>query len=565
MSTYTIQGFSRVINYDSGLYQDYAGTTIQAVRQDPDSDFLYSYPWIDETGMGPKFAEVIDPWSQNAGLTREGSTPMDMCDDSFWAERQVFSVTWATGKTAYVYAIFQPVEGIEHYFFIGGDIPTITSLATLNSFLAQPHDYVLDGPFEAGNAIALAGFANTTVSQDDWVTARADEALHWNAGLGNDTITGNTGNDVLNGGAGNDVITSGGGSDTIWGAAGDDSLTGGSGYSNLLGGEGNDTLIGVSSFGEFLSGGAGNDYIEITDGQQMGDIWVNHGHTSGGSGDDTIYGGLAGDVVQGGNGNDMIVSNEGDDWVQGGNGNDEIYGYSGNDRLDGNANADSVMGGTGDDVIDGGTGIDSLYGEEGNDTLLGGADADDLYGGLGDDSLSGGTGNDRLYGDAGNDILNGDTGNDQVYGGAGNDLLRGSGGNDLLRGDAGADTLYGDAGIDTLWGGAGADVLIGGIGADVFRFTTLADSTAAAKDKVLLFELSIDDIDLATLDANPVLAGNQAFTFIETDAFSAVGQVRVSIVGTSSQIEVNTVGTSGAEMVILVQNVIGLLATDFLL
>ncbi|MBQ0133277.1 MAG: type I secretion C-terminal target domain-containing protein, partial [Comamonas sp.] len=59
----------------------------------------------------------------------------------------------------------------------------------------------------------------------------------------------------------------------------------------------------------------------------------------------------------------------GKDNLQGGAGDDVLYGQGGNDTLDG---------GTGNDTLYGGTGNDSLMGGKGNDTLIGGA-GDDIF------------------------------------------------------------------------------------------------------------------------------------------------------------------------------------------
>jgi VCBS repeat-containing protein len=91
-----------------------------------------------------------------------------------------------------------------------------------------------------------------------------------------------------------------------------------------------------------------------------------------------------------------------------------------------------------------------------------------------------------------------------------------------LFGGAGADTLYGGAGNDTLYGGLGADTLYGFGGADTFRYDSVLESTAAAKD-TLAFDHGLDKIDLATIDANTTTAGDDAFRFINTGVFSGTG------------------------------------------
>jgi Ca2+-binding RTX toxin-like protein len=93
-------------------------------------------------------------------------------------------------------------------------------------------------------------------------------------------------------------------------------------------------------------------------------------------------------------------------------------------------------------------------GGSGNDEILGrSAAANILSGDFGNDRLTGGTANDTLYGDAGSDTLAGGGGNDTLFGGAGNDLLAGDAGNDSYvysRSDNSRDTIDETGGTDTL-------------------------------------------------------------------------------------------------------------------
>ena len=530
MTTFTIQGFSRVMNYDTSQYEDYSASTLQVIRPDFMPDFHYEYGFIDETGMSPQFAEIFYDLTHSSVLSRPDMAPVEMVDSAVFLEKLVYAVSWGVGKTTYVFQTFDPVGGVEHVFFIGGDMPTITDLASLNAFLANPRDYILDGPFEGGNDIPLADFLNTTVTENDLVTAHTGVDLYWDGGAGHDTLNGGSGDDTLLGGVGNDSLWGDTGANTLVGGAGDDTLTGTGNFDYMSGGAGNDVLLGGSTFGENLSGGAGDDLIEQTNGQDFGGgVWFSHGHANGGSGNDTINGGLAGDHAFGGNGNDVMSGIDGDD---------------------------NYAGGAGDDTINGGVGNDNLQGGDGNDSLIGGT---------GDDLMNGGLGNDRMSGDTGNDTMTGDAGKDTFLAGAGNDSVNGGFGNDSLRGDSGRDTLVGGVGNDTLQGGANQDLLQGETGADQFRYIAVSESTATAMDTISGFELGVDDISLSTIDAKPLVAGDQAFAFIGTAAFTAVGQVRIVESGGSTRVEVNTVGTSGAEMVILIDGVTGLLATDFIL
>lgn len=549
MTTFTTQGFSRTLDWETSTYSDFRGASLEVIRQDGQADFMYHYNWIDETGSGPFFAQIFDPWSLSAILTLTGvAGEIDLKNDTAFIERQVYAIDLGAGKTTYVLGFFQPVEGIETCFFIGGDAPpALTDLASLNAFLANPMRQILEGAFEGGNQIPLSGFLNGSATEDDVVTALDGKALYWNAGVGNDTVTGGATDDTLLGGAGNDVMATGGGSDSLVGLAGDDVLTGSGTHSFLSGGQGNDTISGDSEFGDQMDGGAGNDLITLGDGRLMGDVRVSHSHALGGSGDDTITGGLAGDMAQGGAGNDQITGGDGQDGLDGNAGDDTLNGGAQNDSLGGHAGKDSILGDIGDDLIDGGTGADVLRGDNGRDSIQGGDGNDNALGGNHDDVIMGGLGQDKLNGNAGNDSL---------YGDDGNDLLTGEGGNDALSGGTGADTLVGGLGIDTLLGEAGADV---------FRFLDAPDSPTATPDTISDFLSGTDVIDLGKIDAMAGSAGNQAFTFIGSAAFTAEGQVRAVVIGPHVMLELNTTGTGGAEMMIVVGGGSGVVAGDLLL
>ena len=88
------------------------------------------------------------------------------------------------------------------------------------------------------------------------------------------------------------------------------------------------------------------------------------------------------------------------------------------------------------------------------------------------------------------------------------------------------DYLDGGVGTDVLWGGSGADQLHGGDNNDVFDYNAIADSLPTAQDYIDDFQTG-DLINLADIDANTLVSGNQAFTFVGTAAFGGVaGQLR---------------------------------------
>jgi Ca2+-binding RTX toxin-like protein len=169
-----------------------------------------------------------------------------------------------------------------------------------------------------------------------------------------------------------------------------------------------------------------------------------------------------------------------------------------------------------------------------------------------------------LNGTSRHDTLNGAGGNDSLSGFAGNDLLLGFGGNDTLSGLTGNDTLDGGAGNDLLISGAGRDAMTGGAGADLFRFTALADSVVGtSRDLITAFSQAEGDrIDLAAIDANTRLSGNQAFAFIGDAGFGRIaGQLRFA--GGVLQADVN--GDARSDMEIAIQGVSALLTADFIL
>jgi Ca2+-binding RTX toxin-like protein len=97
--------------------------------------------------------------------------------------------------------------------------------------------------------------------------------------------------------------------------------------------------------------------------------------------------------------------------------------------------------------------------------------------------------------------------------------------NGLFRifGGQGSDVITTGAGADIIQGGRGADDMTGGGGADTFRYITTLDSTGAAMDEILDFAPGTDKIDLARIDANTLAGGDQAFSWIGSNAFTGSG------------------------------------------
>jgi Ca2+-binding RTX toxin-like protein len=312
------------------------------------------------------------------------------------------------------------------------------------------------------------------------------------------------------------------GADTISGLGGDDILVGSGGADTLDGGAGVDAAwYGNSSAGMTVNLATGVG----TGGDAQGDTLINIENIVGSSWADFLIGDANTNNISGQSGNDTVI---------GGGGADTLWGNSGNDTLKGGGGADSLDGGLGYDTAsygDSTAGVSvSLIGDtafggyaEGDElnsieNLTGSPYADDLLGNNGVNVLKGMDGNDTLKGYGGNDTLEGGDDQDGLYGMDGVDVLHGDNGNDYLDGGDNNDNLDGGNSTDTLVGGLGEDTLTGGAGGDTFVFKSLADSTVAVPDDVMDFSAAAGDkIDLSQIDANTLVAGNQAFTWIGND------------------------------------------------
>ncbi len=229
----------------------------------------------------------------------------------------------------------------------------------------------------------------------------------------------------------------------------------------------------------------------------------------------------------------------------------------GNDRVILSAFADSFQAQEGDDTVRAGAGDDIIYGNSGKD---------EIFGEAGDDVLYGGFGSDRVLGGYGDDVMNGGDGGDRMRGEQGADTLNGEGGRDFLFGGYGRDILNGGNGSDFLYGGAGRDVLNGGVDTDqdTFVFREMQDSfNSAARDIVVGFVSGVDKIDLAQLDANSAVAGNQAFTF--GGAFADNNAVWFAVSGSALVVRADVNGDAVADFSVRIDNASTMLASDFLL
>ena len=387
---------------------------------------------------------------------------------------------------------------------------------------------------------------------------------------GNDTLNGRDGVDLLFGGTENDVLTGGDGDDQAFGEAGNDRMIWNPGEDTDLneGGAGTDTVEvnggGVERFSITANGsrvrfdrvnpapfaidigssenlvlnaGAGDDIVDAGTGlaaliKLTVDGGAGNDRIGGSDGDDILLGGDGNDRIDGQNGDDVAFLGAGNDTFQWdpGDDNDVIEGQAGTDRLlfnGANAAEDveisanggrvlffrnvanvlmdlndleevafNALGGADDVVVNDLSGTDTtdvnvnLASTLGGNAPDGAADTVQVAGTSGDDivTVTGSTALQRVVGLAarvsvrnadsaptdrinivtrsGDDVL--DAGSltapagVAADGGAGNDVLIGGDGDDNLLGGAGDDVLIGGDGTDLLDGGPGDDVLIGG-------------------------------------------------------------------------------------------------------
>jgi Ca2+-binding RTX toxin-like protein len=135
-------------------------------------------------------------------------------------------------------------EGSQYNAMAGDD----TVLMATNATEAAQAGFQVGHNFDAGDG-------NDTVTgrtlDDNISLGSGDDVVY--GGTGNDTLSGDAGNDFLRGDEGNDIINGGDGKDLIWGGTGNDIINGDAG---------DDTIIGDTG-ADVLTGGAGKDTFDV--------------------------------------------------------------------------------------------------------------------------------------------------------------------------------------------------------------------------------------------------------------------------------------------------------------
>ena len=453
-------------------------------------------------------------------------------------------------------------------------------------------------------------------ANDKLIGGAGGDRIH--GGGGNDSLTGGDGNDILSGGDGNDSLTGDNGDDILHGQEGDDFLNGGLGADNLYGNAGNDSMT-IDGNDIYVFGHAGIDKVTVAAGSEAVIVyltmsWIEtvvatastannkffaEGATwavsiTGGSGNDTIFGGNLNDTLTGGAGNDRIEGFGGNDLLNGGLGADAFDGGEGNDSLTIDDMDTSVIGGAGLDkvTVSGATGSVTLNLTDGEiETVLatastfantfdatGAAWAVSITGGSGNDTIIGGNLNDMLTGGAGDDSISGGEGNDALTGGLGADKLFGDGGNDTLRFDNLDTSVVGGAGLDTATvtaptGAVSLNLFTGeieAVSATTSTFHNLFDATGATWNVAITGGSGNDTLRGGLMndkltggagndlliggDGNDTITGGDGIDTISYE--TATGPVTVNLTTKKAT------GAAGNDTLATIENVIGSLFND---
>lgn len=440
----------------------------------------------------------------------------------------------------------------------------------------------------SGTGVVSGSDSDTLISIENVIGSSGNDVLTGVQGSvntllgkdGNDLFYGYLDGDTLDGGSGIDTVdygnvssninvTLGGANNSdklisienVYGAAGNDTLVGDSNDNILDGRAGNDTLVGNGG-NDTLIGGSGIDTADysgstnaITVNLTTGSVSDGLGGTDTLTGIEVIKGSIYADAMTGSNTNDTFIGNSGNDTFFASNGNDIYWGNTLNSNSDTNSDkidysssssfgvdhivahlstasvAGSITTYSGANAListDTVYSVEDIVGTSGNDTLFGGSGViNTLLGGAGDDVLTGNIDGDLLDGGTGINLadysastqnlvvdlsassknvyvsgstpttINADTLSNiqKVSGGTGNDKFIGNSADNIFIGGAGNDTFVGGAGNDTFIGGTDTTHDSGIDTADYSASITAIDADLTRGSGQVIGNVSVDGTD----------------------------------------------------------------------
>jgi len=472
---------------------------------------------------------------------------------------QIYVTDLAAGRYTlqYSFELFPPP------FDSGESFITVDFFVELSTAVVPVHVNTLSGGtgddtflvHQASDAVIekLGAGTDIVIADLSWTLSDHVENLKLKAGAGAINGSGNALANTLTGNEFDNTLSGGNGNDTLYGGAGNDDLRGDAGADSMSGGAGNDTY-GVGSSGDLVieKPGGGTDtalsritYTLTTDVENLTLLGTGNINGTGNGLANLLIGNAGNNVLDGGKGIDRMLGGAGDDTYRVDDAKDQVYETV---KITGGADA----GGT-DTVISTVSYNFSTAGRKFVENLV-----------LGGTAAIDGSGNalgNRIDGNDSTNVLSGNDGSDQLFG---------RGGKDTLKGGAGDDALVGGTGNDWLTPGSGKDVMTGGADADQFVFTApaVADATSAgAADRITDFSHAEGDrIDLKAIDASTLLAGDQAFSFLGTAAFTGEGgELRLTPSGNATLLVGDLDGDKVGDLFIRLSAGLTLAAADFVL
>ncbi len=444
----------------------------------------------------------------------------------------------------------------------------LSGLAGADRLIGNAGNDTLDGGTGADKLFGGAG-------DDTYIVDHASDIVVEYAGEGTDTVHAsvnhtlrdNVENIVLtgiysiyaNGNALANQMTGNSGSNKLYGLAGDDLLIGNDGNDTLDGGTGADQMIGGAGNEQYYVDNVGDQTIELA-GEGIDTVRATINVALAANIENVVLLGTANLTATGNELNNVMTGNAGANHFVGGAGVDQLKGLGGNDTLDGGLGSDRLYGGTGDDTYVVDTSGDLIFENsgEGVDTVI--SSGTHILAANVEHLILTGSANISGTGNGQDNQISGNSGANILYGGLGNDLLMGDGGADVLKGEDGNDALYGGAARDRFYGGAGADKF-------AFADGDFAGLTSSTCDQIHDFStIDGDYIDLGSVDADTGQAGDQAFAFIGTGAFTGTaGELRTYQSSGQTYLQGDTNGDGAADFMIRLDGLHTLGGSDFAL